>query len=202
MKLFERLFGKSNKKSRKKSRKDPDESKFMPEPKLPVDEEFMNNFKGNGGKFLYCENEDELQNTFQSIIAENNWYEDKVYCTSDSLCSRFDIDKSKLDKSKNATYFVSVCEYLIANTGALLVTSDQIGEKKLAELPDNFIILAKTSQLLETIGEGLQLIKQKHKDRIPSNITTMKTFEGKQNNDFLSYGSPSKNLYLLLLEDL
>jgi hypothetical protein len=30
----------------------------------------------------------------------------------------------------------------------------------------------------------------------------MKTFEGKVESDFMSYGSPSKNLYLLLLEDL
>ena len=62
--------------------------------------------------------------------------------------------------------------------------------------------MAATSQLVDTIGEGLRGIKSKSKNKIPSNITTIKTFEDKQESDFMSYGSTSKNVYLLLLEDL
>jgi L-lactate utilization protein LutC len=200
MSIFDRLFGSKKKKDKNNLQKDPATSKFMPEKKLPVDEMFMKNFKDNGGKFLYCENENELQNFFNQIIIENDWNRNKVYLKDQSLQKRFKIDQVETNPT-NAEYFISTVEYLIANTGALLVNSDQIGEKKLDDLPYNFIVIATTSQLLETIGEGLQLIKRK-KSVLPSNITTMKTFEGKQESDFLSYGSPSKNLYLLLLEDL
>jgi L-lactate utilization protein LutC len=200
MSILKRLLGITIKKDTNRLRKDPAVSKFMPEKKLPIDEMFTNNFKNNGGKFLYCENENELQNTFNQIILENAWKKENVYIKSADILKRFQI-KTSQKKSSEAEYFITTAEYLIANTGAILVDSDQIGEDKLGDLPYNFIIVASTSQLLETIGEGLQLIKL-NKNKIPSNITTMKTFEGKVESDFMSYGSPSKNLYLLLLEDL
>ena len=112
----------------------------------------------------------------------------------------FQIPKSF--NTENSTYFLSTCEFLIANDGSLLISSNQIAEKKLKELPSNFIIFATTSQMVETISEGLKGIKNKNRDRIPSNITTIKHFKACDDKDFLSYGSSSKNLYLLLLEDL
>jgi L-lactate utilization protein LutC len=200
MNIIKRLLGIEINKDKNKQPQNQEASKFMPEKKLPIDEMFIDNFKNNGGKFLYCEDENELQDTFRKILKENNWNENDVYVKNQQLLNRFKIPTAKSNSSE-AEYFITTVEYLIANTGALLVNSDQIGEKKLDELPYNFVVVATTSQLLETIGEGLQLIKLK-KSAIPSNITTMKTFEGKKESDFMSYGSPSKNLYLLLLEDL
>ena len=77
-----------------------------------------------------------------------------------------------------------------------------MGDKKLADLPLNFIIIAKTSQLIKTIGEGLQKINKSQDRNLPTNITTIKTFDENKDSDFMSYGSTPKNLYLLLLEDL
>ncbi len=180
-------------------------SKFMPESKPPVDELFMYKFRENGGKFLYCVNQEELQENFKKIISENNWNSKPAYFYSDDIKNQFDHHDLKLStQSSKCSYFVSNCEYLIASTGAVLISSKQIGDKKLEDLPYHFITIATTSQLLETIGEGLQHMKAKYRNTIPSNITTLKTFE-RQNadkSDFLSYGSTSKNLYLLLLEDL
>ncbi|MEP5614830.1 MAG: lactate utilization protein B/C, partial [Flavobacteriaceae bacterium] len=60
-----------------------------------------------------------------------------------------------------------------------------------------------TSQLVDSISEALRIIKEKYRQSIPNNITTLKHFEPtpENKNDFLSYGSASKNVYLLLLED-
>jgi len=91
---------------------------------------------------------------------------------------------------------------LVANDGSILISSNQIKECKLNDLPDNFVIISSTSQLIDTIGEGLRGIKFRNKQRIPSNITTIKNFETQKEGDFMSYGSSTKNLYLLLLEDL
>ncbi|MGI9560493.1 MAG: lactate utilization protein B/C, partial [Flavobacteriaceae bacterium] len=49
---------------------------------------------------------------------------------------------------------------------------------------------------------GLQGIKVKNKKKIPSNITTIKHFKIDDETNFMSYGSSTKNLYLILLEDL
>jgi hypothetical protein len=77
-------------------------------------------------------------------------------------------------------------------------------EKKVNELPSNVVVYATTSQLVESIGEGLKIIKKKYGPKIPANITTLKHFQATEANsdDFLTYGSSTKNLYLLLLEDL
>lgn len=176
--------------------------KFMPKPETPVDEEFMHNFKKNGGKFLYCENENELRLNFSEILKENEWDHSEVYCSNESIRQDFEHTHLTFNKNLNACFFLSNCEFLISNTGAILVSSSQLGDKKLSDLPLNFIVIAKTSQLIKTIGEGLQKINKRHDRNLPTNITTIKTFDENKDSDFMNYGSTPKNLYLLLLEDL
>lgn len=200
--FLKKLFG--NKKNKGPSGKSPIErSKYMPEIMLPVDEKFTINFKKNGGKFIYCDSLEEVSESFQNILLENSWQKSNVYCTDEKL--RFRFNNFKLPYSKNprkATFFLTGCENLVADMGAILISSNQIGELKLPDFPDNFVVLATTSQLIETIGEGLQRIKNESGKKIPTNITTIKHFNIKDEKDFLSYGSIAKNLYLLLLEDL
>jgi len=202
MSLFRKIFGG---KSRSSEEKVPNEerSKYMPDIKLPVDERFTINFKANGGKFLYCENIEDVYNSLENIISENNWDGKNVFLLDDRLGKLFEgFDLKATKKTSESTYFFTTCEYLISDNGSLLISSNQIAEKKLKELPDNFVIYATTSQLVESIGEGLKGIKNKNKSKIPTNITTIKHFKTNEDKDFLTYGSSAKNLYLLLLEDL
>lgn len=202
MSFFRKLFGNKSKKA-EESIPDQERSKYMPEVKLPADERFTINFKANGGKFLYCENMEEVKQSFMSILTENNWQNDKVFLIDqrlEKLFSDFNLDAT--NNIGESSYFLSTCEYLISDDGSLLISSNQIAEKKLKELPDHFIIYATTSQFVENIGEGLKGIKNKSKSSIPTNITTIKHFKTADDKDFLTYGSSAKDLYLLLLEDL
>ncbi|MBX2829488.1 MAG: lactate utilization protein [Flavobacteriaceae bacterium] len=200
MSLFKRLL-KSSSKSEPKV-KGSDHSKYFPEEKLPADEKFTYNFNKNGGKFLYCENWDEIAEAFDNILLENDWYEKDVFCINEKLSEKFEGYNLTFGKSTKAAFFLSDCESLVANNGSILLSSNQIKEKKLHELPSNFIIFATTSQLVENISEGLRIIKNQSRKYIPSNITTIQDFENDKEKDFMSYGSSTKNLYLLLLEDL
>jgi len=203
MSLFRNFLNPKSKSDKGQDKPDPsDRSKYMPDVKLPTDERFMLNFKNNGGKFLYCETNEEVMDVFDSILLENDWYEKQACCFDQKLRDKFADYNLEFTKAGDAPFFLSTCEYLIANDGSILISSNQIKEKKLTELPYNFVILASTSQLVDAIGEGLRGIKFKNKDRIPSNITTIKNFENNKEGDFMSYGSSTKNLYLLLLEDL
>lgn len=201
MNLFKKIFGKkegvgSNSKLDRRG-------KFMPEIILPIDEKFTINFKRNGGKFLYCESIDEIYQCFDSILEENNWENKNVCCFDDQLQKKFEkFDVNYSYNTTKSTFFLTTCENLVADNGAILICSNQIKEERLFSLPDNFIVFATTSQLVNTIGEGLKGIKNKNKEKIPTNITTIKHFNTNEEKDFLTYGSSSKNLYLLLLEDL
>jgi len=202
MSLFRKIFGgKPN--SSEENAPDNERSKYMPDVKLPIDERFTINFKANGGKFLYCETIEDVYTYLENILDENNWNDKKVFLLDDrlkDLFSGFDLEATK--QCNECTYFFTTCEYLIADDGSILISSNQIAEKKLNDLPANFVVYATTSQLVENIGDGLKGIKSKNKSSIPTNITTIKHFKTNEDGDFLSYGSSAKNLYLLLLEDL
>ena len=179
-----------------------EESKlFMPESKIPVDELFTQQFKANGGKFIYCENLDELSEQFLNILEENDWFEREVACFDPKIMHLLDDNRLVYKDTKNPTFSFITCESLIADEGSILLTSNQIKQFKPHELTNDIIVFATASQILENKSEGLSAIKNKYNKDIPNNITTIKFFKKSQENDYLSYGSVQKNLYLLLLED-
>ena len=201
MSLFRKFFGK---KSDQPEEQIPnhERGKYMPEVKLPVDERFTINFKANGGKFLYCENIGEVKEHFENILEENDWFESEAMCLESRLFSMLDnnnISRTNVTKPK---FLLAGCENLIADEGSVLFSSNQIKQNKPNDLPNNIIILATTSQILEAKSDGLRVIKKKYVKDYPTNITTIKYFEKAKDEDFLQYGSTPKNLYLLLLEDL
>ena len=201
MSLFRKIFGLKD--NTEEHIKNEERGKYMPEIKLPIDERFTINFKANGGKFLYCDSMEEINDSLNKILKENKWNDKYVYLLDEQLKDLFkDFSFNCTKKASEGTYFFSTCEYLISDDGSLLISSNQIAEKKLKDLPPNFVIYATTSQLVENIGEGLRGIKGKNRNKIPTNITTIKHFKTLEEKDFLTYGSSSKNLYLLLLEDL
>ena len=200
MNLFKKLFGKKEK--TEDSENSSNKSSYIPSDDAPMDEKFTYMFNKNGGKFLYCLSMDEIFEAFQNILEENQISEKDVYCINQRLGSKFNSTKFNFKEPKNNSFFLTTCESLIAKNGSILFSSNQIKEKKLSELPSKFIVFSTTSQLTDTISEGMRKIKNQSKNLIPSNITTIQDFESKKEKDFMSYGSSTKNLYLLLLEDL
>ncbi|MGL2964746.1 lactate utilization protein B/C [Flavobacterium sp. RSB2_4_14] len=201
MSLFRKIFGTGNDASDEES-----QSEFSNIPSsfslLPVDEKFTYNFKKNGGKFLYCENLSEVKDHFEHILEENDWFESEAICYEPKLYSMLDENKINYDKPTNPKFLFASCENLLADEGSVLFSSNQIKQNKPNDLPTNIIILATTSQILETKSDGLRVIKKKYDKDYPTNITTIKYFEKAKDENFLQYGSTAKNLYLLLLEDL
>ena len=196
MNFFSKFFKKS---SSEKEPKSP-ESKFLPKKKAVIEERFILKFIENGGKFLYCENLSEVQENFDLILAENEWINHDILMIKSELKKEFNLSNNFSSSLEDTKCFVTDCENLIASDGSILISSNQINEKKLDEFPDNLIILSDTMKLKNTISEGLSEIKSKSKN-IPTNITTIKNFNViKGDKDFLSYGTSSKNLYLILLE--
>jgi len=199
MSLFRKIFGSGNDASDEENQSEYN----TPKPSsLPVDELFTFNFKKNGGKFIYCENLSEVREQFENILEENDWFESEALCFEPKLYNLLEENKLSFTNPTQPKFFLASCENLIADEGSVLFSSNQIKHLKPNELPDNIVILATTSQILETKSDGLRVIKKKYDKDYPTNITTIKYFEKVQDEDFLTYGSCAKNLYLLLLEDL
>ncbi|MBB1194401.1 lactate utilization protein B/C [Flavobacterium sp. SOK18b] len=200
MSLFRKIFGSSHPAA--EEQKESEFSTYYKEPTVSIDEQFIFNFKKNGGKFLYCENNLEITEQFENILEENDWFESEVLCYDPELFKLLDDNKLTYDKPENPKFLLSSCESLIAEEGSILFSSKQIKQHKPNDLPTNMIILAKASQIMGTKSDGLSAIKKKYERDYPTNISTIKYFEKAKEEDFTQYGSSAKNLYLLLLEDL
>jgi len=170
---------------------------------LPLDQIFVQNFIKNNGKFLYCTSLQEVTQHLSNIIQENSWQ--SIICNDGDLLKLIKtINIKTTDRfAEKFPLFVS-CEHLIAENGSVLFSSNQLKEFKIAELSDNFIVYATTSQLVKSKGESLTGIKSRYQGNIPSNISAIKNYNlTHKDTDFLNYGNTnSKNLYLLLFEDL
>lgn len=199
--LFRKIFGSLSDEG-ENDKKNEVKSPYTPDVSLPIDEQFTFNFKENGGKFIYCENLDEVTENFENILAENDWFENEALCFDPRLYYLLDENKLNYTDSKNPIFFLCSCENLIGDEGSILFSSNQIKHFKPNELPTNMIVFATTSQILSNKGDGLRRIKNAHEKAYPTNITTIKYFEEVNDEDFLHYGSCYKNLYLLLLENL
>ena len=81
MNFFTKFFKKSS--SKEDSKKS--ESKFLPKKKAVIEERFILKFIENGGKFLYCEDLDEVQDNFNLILKENEWVNDDILIINSDL---------------------------------------------------------------------------------------------------------------------
>tara|TARA_B100001057_G_scaffold475324_1_gene541989 strand:- start:3723 stop:4373 length:651 start_codon:yes stop_codon:yes gene_type:complete len=195
-----------NKKNEDETKDEELDYKYLPKKDEYIEERFTKNFSENGGKFLYASSREECNEFFHKILDENNWNKKTILCFKKNLINdffddiNFEINKTNL----NSNLLITGCEFLVAKDGSILVSAHQIKSYKIKDIPINIIVLAKTSQLSETVSKGLEGIRIKYSNNLPSNITSIKNFNCEENEklNFLTYGTSSKNLYLILLEDL
>ena len=195
MSFFKKIFG-NNKKPKKNIEEDEKVT-------LTLDDAFVFNFISKGGKFLYCTTTAELTDHLNKIFSENNW--DSITCFDENLLEFAKKTQVTSHSSfDNEIPFFTTCEHLISDNGDILFSSNQLSTHKISSLTQNFIVFAKTSQFVRNTGEGLTGIKTNCKENIPTNISAVKKYTLNSDEDnFLNYGNNnSKNLYLLLLEDL
>ena len=193
MGIFDKIFGKKQKAQEQEPEKNSNSN-------LSPDNLFVETFKEKGGKFLYCTNKEEVVEYLNNIFKENSW--EQVLCSDTNLEQYLNV--VAIPKNKNAEVFFTTCEHLIAEDGSILFSSNQLQETKLTQYPLHFIVFATTSQLTLNKDKALSSIKYNFKNEIPSNISAIKDYAPhKKDSNFLNYGNTnSKDLYLLLLEDL
>ena len=195
---FWSIFSRKKKKTEEFKEKSP----FLPQIKDPIEILFAKNFTKKGGKFIFCETASELNNNFNNILDENKWTEKNIFCNNENLILKFGLsfDSFNLELNQSNVFFTT-CEYLIANKGNILVSNHQLKNFKLNELPINLIVFSSINQIESDVSAGMTKLKNKYKNKVPSNITTLKPKKLIEENDFLSYGNSAKNIYLLLQDE-
>lgn len=77
----------------------------------------------------------------------------------------------KQDEFTQQSAGVTPCEFLIARTGSILVSSTGNSGRQMHVFPPVHIVLAKASQIVAFPGDAIRAIQQKYKGNLPSSIT-------------------------------
>ena len=153
----------------------------------PTDVIFAKNLNNSGGKFFYCKDEQNLKKILDKLISHLDI--NKLYCPNNKLQNTFNLDSLtvKLDNKNNYQGIITNCEFIIADQGKVMLSSEQIQNKKISNLPKELIIISYTSQIVRRINDAMRSLTKKYKDKIPSNISTI--------------GNGEKNINVIIIED-
>ena len=194
MGIWNKFFG------AKKSKK-PEKSPYFPDSEGPLDLGFVKKFTSFGGFFLYNDSSELVLKNFKEICTENNWNQSEIISLNQNLAQRFQVSfvEQASGKLNDFKAILINCEFLISNTGKILLSKNQINHFKIKALPKTIIVSAKISQIARDVSQGMTQLKNKYINTIPTNITTLnikrKSSNDKQNQE---EQTDSKNIYLLL----
>ena len=151
------------------------ESDIFQKAEEPLEILFATQFTKLNGKFIYCENENELCNNLSDLIAENKW--EGVFCyekKAKEILRKASVGFSENEKDiRHVNVGISFCESLSARTGSVLVSSKQTAGRRLPAFANYHIVIAYSSQLVYTIKESLNEIKKKYGNNLPSMIVNI-----------------------------
>lgn len=77
----------------------------------------------------------------------------------------------KADGLKSGKTAITGCEFLIAETGSVMVSSHQRGARQIMVFPDTHIIIARKQQIVRKLGLAYRAINEKYNGNLPSQIT-------------------------------
>jgi L-lactate dehydrogenase complex protein LldG len=141
-------------------------------PKQENEIEFAENFGRIQGRFLYCANTQEMIQQLTQLIARQGWTQ--VFCREAALLPDLREPLKEMLISEDlpdADVSITGCEALIARTGSILMSSAQESGRTVSVYAPVHICIAYSGQLVYEIREGLEMLMEKYKNKLPSFIT-------------------------------
>lgn len=146
-------------------------------PGLSNEEIFAEAFISLGGKFVFCDSEQDLMDNINMLYENRGWKQ--LLCADNRLLKLFNNNKINIVSPasppvETANACVTGCEMLIARTGSILLSSAQnMGRTAPVYYPVH-LVFAFANQVVFDIEDGLNGLKKKYGKDLPSmiNITT------------------------------
>ena len=169
-----------------------------------LDIAFASTFAEADGKFIFCENITAFANAFQEIADEKSWknihlQEPAIQKLFKEVGISFTSEEEDMEQMDAGITF---CEYLIARSGSIMLSSGQISGRRMAAFPPAHIVIAYSNQIVMHVQDALSGIKQRY-PRLPSLITTItgpsRTADIEKTLILGAHGP--KELYVFLLDE-
>ncbi|PZF72388.1 LutC/YkgG family protein [Taibaiella soli] len=140
---------------------------------MSPEERFATEFIKLGGKFVFCENEQELLDDLHVLYDQRGWQQ--LLCSEQRLLNVF--QNNKLDfvqqvdpKAAGADACITSCEMLVARTGSVVFSSKEYHGRVAPVFYPVHIIVAYAHQVVDDLQQGITLMKERYGNNLPSMI--------------------------------
>lgn len=136
---------------------------------------FKNELETISGQCILCENETDLYQQLKSFVQVRSL--PAIFCRDSYIFQQ--LQKFEIPCTNQAEQFIDMqagitgCEFLIARTGSVLVSSASESGRQMNVFPPIHIVLAHVSQLVHYPEDALVAIREKYGDSLPSTISTI-----------------------------
>jgi L-lactate dehydrogenase complex protein LldG len=134
--------------------------------------EFAQRFTSLQGRFVFCENENELASQLKQVIASNKW--DKIFCKEEGLrktLAENTFDNYSYNDLSTCDTAITTCEWLVARTGSIVMSAAQESGRTVSVYAPVHICIAYTRQLVYDVKDALLKAREKYSGNLPSLIT-------------------------------
>ena len=154
-----------------KAQKEP--SPVFPVSDLPLIKQFQQELEKIQGVFHSIRSREDLLDTLNKLHTDYRW--PFVFCRDQQL-SKILKDAglevtSDMQRFPETEAALTGCEWLVAETGGVLMHSGSASGRKLHFFPSVHMVVAHPNQLVRTLEEALIRIQDKYGDNLPSQIT-------------------------------
>ena len=139
---------------------------------FPLEQAFKSQLEAINGKVFIFQSETEFFNALKTQLQQ--FQTESVFCSEPEIMKnliQFEIGFNKYAGAvKTMEVGITGCEFLVAQTGSVMVSSAQGGGRQMNIFPPLHIVIANKNQLVATLEEAYSLIQQKYTDGLPSQI--------------------------------
>ena len=134
---------------------------------------FAENLIDIGGKFVYCQDEENFAIKLGALLEEREWLNPVSHSQELSaiLSNKNIIHSSANPIPIDSKVGISTCEYLVARLGSVVVSSWSNPGRQMHAYPEIHIVMAKANQVVSDIGEAIKKMRKKYSVDFPSQIT-------------------------------
>lgn len=136
---------------------------------------FKNELEAIDGQCILCENEADLYAKLGEFVLSHNFT--YLFCRDTFIAKK--LIENKIPVSTQSSDFefmqagITGCEFLVARTGSVIVSSATESGRQLNIFPPVHIVLAHVSQLVNYLTETYECIQEKYGTELPSSISTI-----------------------------
>jgi len=136
---------------------------------------FKNELEAISGQCVLCNDESDLYTKLKEYVQKTNF--PFLFCRDTYIASQLkshDIAFSNNEDDFEAMQAgITGCEFLVARTGSVLVSSASQSGRQMNVFPPVHIVLAHVSQLVDYPENALTAIQEKYENSLPSTISTI-----------------------------